>query len=77
MYVILVLVFIIDYHFMKEDYFMEKTARKITFGEAVLVIAFLIAGLIPTLTLWGGDPHMPILAAAIFASIVAVRAGHK
>lgn len=56
---------------------MEKTARKITFGEAVLVIAFLIAGLIPTLTLWGGDPHMPILAAAIFASIVAVRAGHK
>ena len=78
MYVILGVVFIIHYHFIKEeDYFMEKTARKITFGEAMLVIAFLVAGLIATLTLWGGDPHMPIMAAAVFAAIVAIRAGHK
>ena len=56
---------------------MEKTPRKITFGEAMLVIVFLIAALMATLMLWGGDPHMPILAAAVFAALIAIRAGHK
>ncbi len=56
---------------------MEKAPRKITFGEAMLVIVFLIGGLMATIMVWGGDPQMPILAAAVFAALIAVRAGHK
>ncbi|MCT4620690.1 MAG: Na+/H+ antiporter NhaC [Marinisporobacter sp.] len=51
--------------------------RKVTFGEALLVIAFLIVALISTLKIFGGDPHMAILASTAFATIVAVRAGYK
>ena len=56
---------------------MEKTPRRVSFGEAMLVILFLVAGLMATLMLWGGDPHIPILAAAAFGTVIAVRAGHK
>ncbi|QEK11059.1 Na+/H+ antiporter NhaC [Crassaminicella thermophila] len=54
-----------------------KLPRKITFGEAMLVIVFLIASLMSTLMKFGGDPHMPLLASAIFASLIAIRAGYK
>ncbi|MBF8982294.1 Na+/H+ antiporter NhaC [Lutibacter sp. B2] len=54
-----------------------KAQRKITFWEAMGVILFLIASLIGTLSFFGGDPHMPLLASGVVASIVAVRAGYK
>ncbi len=56
---------------------MQKTPRKITFGESLLVIAFLIVSLALTIMKWEGDAHIPILAATVFAALVAVRAGYK
>jgi len=56
---------------------MEKAPRKITFGEAMFVVLFLVAALMATLMVWGGDPHMPILAATVVAALVAIRAGYK
>ena len=55
----------------------NKIPRKITFGEAFLVIIFLVAALMSTLMVFGGDPHMPILATTIVAALVAIRAGYK
>ncbi|WZL72853.1 Na+/H+ antiporter NhaC [Clostridiaceae bacterium 35-E11] len=55
----------------------QNSPRKVSFGEAMIVILFLIAALISTLMLWGGDPHMPLLASSAVATIVAVRAGFK
>ncbi|MFT9497586.1 Na+/H+ antiporter NhaC [Anaerosolibacter sp.] len=59
---------------------MEKTPRKISIGEALLVIAFLIAALMYTiLPRFGveGSPHIPILATTVFAAFIAIRAGYK
>jgi NhaC family Na+:H+ antiporter len=55
----------------------EKTQRPISFGEVLFVLLFLIVSLMATIMVFGGDPHMPILATTIVASIVAIRAGYK
>jgi len=49
--------------------------RRITVGEALIPVVFLIASLISTLKLFGGDPHIPILSSAAVAAMVAMRAG--
>ncbi|QXM07211.1 Na+/H+ antiporter NhaC [Crassaminicella indica] len=53
-----------------------EVKRKITVGEAMLVILFLIMALISTLKIFKGDPHMAILASIVFATLVAKRAGY-
>ncbi len=53
-----------------------KEKRKITIGPALIPILFLIAALISTLQFFGGDPHIPILASAGVAAIVAMVFGY-
>lgn len=52
-------------------------ANKISFGKAMIPILFLIAALISTLQFFGGDPHIPILASAGVAAIVAISSGQS
>ncbi len=54
---------------------MAKEARKPFFWEAVLSILVLVGALSYTLIVLGGDPQIPLIVAAIFASILALRAG--
>lgn len=56
---------------------MEKTPRKLSIWEALIVIAFLIASLMVTILKYEGSPHIPILATTVVAALVAVRAGYK
>ncbi|MCG8540034.1 MAG: Na+/H+ antiporter NhaC [Clostridia bacterium] len=53
-----------------------KEKRKITIGPALIPILFLIAALVSTLKFFGGDPHIPILASAGVAAIVAMVFGY-
>lgn len=56
---------------------MSKTkVRRITFLKAIIPIFFLVVALLTTLVYYKGDPHIPILAATIVASIVAISAGY-
>ncbi|MEW9122680.1 MAG: Na+/H+ antiporter NhaC [Thermotaleaceae bacterium] len=55
----------------------DRTSRKITFWEAMFVIFFLILSLISTLIFFEGDPHIPILATTVLATLIALRAGFK
>ncbi|TCO71381.1 Na+/H+ antiporter NhaC [Marinisporobacter balticus] len=55
----------------------SSNARKISFGEALIVIAFLVVSLVSTLKYFEGDPHMAIIATTVFASLVAIRAGYS
>ncbi|MZQ98174.1 MAG: Na+/H+ antiporter NhaC [Acidaminobacter sp.] len=48
---------------------MKKQA---TLGHALIPMLFIIAALIFTMQFWGGDPHIPILMAAVVAAIVSV-----
>ncbi|KXG76583.1 Na+/H+ antiporter NhaC [Thermotalea metallivorans] len=56
---------------------MEKTPRKLSIWEALIVIAFLIVSLMVTILKYEGSPHIPILATTVVAALVAVRAGYK
>lgn len=49
-----------------------KTKKKATIWHALIPIVFLMAALLCTLKLWGGDPHLAILAAAVVAGGVAM-----
>lgn len=51
--------------------------KNMTFGKAMIPVIFLVAALLVTLFHYGGDPHIPILAGTIVASIVAITAGYK
>jgi len=56
----------------------DKTNRpRITFSQAMIPVIFLVVALVFTLTKFGGDPHLPILASAGVAALVAIRAGFK
>lgn len=52
-------------------------ANKISFGKAMIPILFLIVALISTLQFFGGDPHIPIIASAAVAAIVAIASGQS
>lgn len=54
-----------------------NTKRKITFLEAIIPVIFLVVALVLTLTKFGGDPHIPIIASTAVASLIAIRAGFK
>jgi NhaC family Na+:H+ antiporter len=54
---------------------MNAVAEKISFGKALLVIAFLIASLISGLLYFGSSPHIPLMVTAAFAALVAVWSG--
>ncbi|MCM1990859.1 Na+/H+ antiporter NhaC [Oceanirhabdus seepicola] len=45
-------------------------------GLSLLSLTFLVVFLICTLKFWGGDPHMALIAGAIFASIIGLIAGY-
>lgn len=48
-----------------------------TFWKAMLPIGYLAIALIYTLRFLGGDPHIPILSAAVVGALVAVLSGYK
>ncbi|PAB56370.1 Na+/H+ antiporter NhaC [Anaeromicrobium sediminis] len=52
-----------------------KGKRKITIGAALIPVVFLVVALFFTLKHFGGDPHIPILASAAVATIVAITHG--
>lgn len=57
---------------------MYKVKEKnMTFGKAMIPVIFLVTALLSTLFYFGGDPHIPILAGTVVASIVAITAGYK
>lgn len=49
-----------------------KTKKQASIGHALIPIVFLMVALLCTLKLWGGDPHLAILAAAVCAGAVAM-----
>jgi len=49
--------------------------RKPYFWEAVISVLFLVIALSYTLIVLGGDPHIPLIAAAIFTALIALRTG--
>ncbi len=51
---------------------VTKMRKQATLGHALIPMLFIIAALIFTMQFWGGDPHIPILMAAVVAAIVAV-----
>lgn len=51
---------------------VTKMKKQATLGHALIPMLFIIAALIFTMQFWGGDPHIPILMAAVVAAIVAV-----
>lgn len=55
----------------------SKRPRKMSIGLALIPIAWLILSLISTLRYFDGDPHIPILSAAVIGAIVAVLIGYK
>ena len=56
---------------------MSNTKYKnMTFLKAMIPVIFLIIALLTTLIYYEGDPHIPILAASVVASIVAVSVGY-
>ncbi len=56
---------------------MSKTKeKKMTFLKAIIPIIFLVIALLTTLMHYKGDPHIPIFAATIVASIIAVSSGY-
>lgn len=56
---------------------MQKSnLKEISFGKAMIPIVFLIIALISTLKVFGGDPHIPIIATTVVAALVAISAGH-
>lgn len=56
---------------------MSKQQPKITILEAAFVFIFLIVALLSTILIFGGGPHIPMLAATICASLIAVRKGFR
>lgn len=55
----------------------NKTVRKVSFGEAMIVILFLVASLMVSIMKYEASPHIPILATTVVAALVALRAGFK
>lgn len=49
-----------------------ETQKKATIWHACIPMFFLVVGLITTLQLWGGEPHLPILFAAITGAVTAM-----
>lgn len=49
-----------------------KEKKQATIGIALIPVIFLIVSLVLTLSLWGGEPHIPIFASAIVAALVAM-----
>lgn len=50
--------------------------KKMSLGLSLLSLLFLVGFLIFTLQVWGGDPHMALIAGAVFASIMGLIAGY-
>ncbi|SHK39948.1 Na+/H+ antiporter NhaC [Paramaledivibacter caminithermalis] len=53
-----------------------KEKRRVTIYEALIPVVFLVVALYFTLQKFGGDPHIPILASAGVAALVALRTGY-
>lgn len=51
---------------------VTKMKKQATLCHALIPMLFIIAALIFTMQFWGGDPHIPILMAAVVAALVAV-----
>ncbi|MEW6623538.1 MAG: Na+/H+ antiporter NhaC [Bacillota bacterium] len=56
---------------------MSTESKKPSFGAAIFSILFLVAALSFTLLVLGGDPHIPLVLAAVVASLVAIKSGFK
>ncbi|WZL74029.1 Na+/H+ antiporter NhaC [Clostridiaceae bacterium 35-E11] len=56
---------------------METKIKQVCFAKAMIPVIFLIVALVSTLKYFGGDPHIPILAAAAVAAMIAVASGQK
>lgn len=54
---------------------MTKEVRKPYMWESLLCLLFLVVALSVTLIVLGGDPHIPLIAAAIFTALIALRTG--
>ena len=54
----------------------DRPAR-MTLGRALIPIIFLTVALISTLKFFGGDPHIPLLAAATVAAVIAGLSGFR
>lgn len=54
----------------------NQNTKQMTFGKAMISILFLVAALICTLKLWGGDPHIALIASTIVAGFIAMTTGY-
>lgn len=55
----------------------EPKVHKISFGKAMIPIIFLMVSLFTTIQYFNGDPHIPIIASAAVAAIVAIASGQS
>ncbi|MDD5764818.1 MAG: sodium:proton antiporter, partial [Candidatus Marinimicrobia bacterium] len=56
---------------------MNEAKPTISFWKAITPIIYLAVALIVTLKIWDGDPHLPILSAAILSAFIGVLSGFK
>lgn len=49
--------------------------KKGTFGQAIVIVLFLITALASGLQLFGADPHIPLIISAAFAALIAMKNG--
>ena len=53
----------------------DKKSRKITLADAFIVFAFLIVSMLSTILLFGGKPHIPLVASIVVASTIGMLKG--
>lgn len=59
---------------MSDDY---DNLKNISFSKAMIPVIFLIVSLFVTLQIFGGDPHIPIIASAVVAAAIGMASGYK
>lgn len=55
----------------------ERTPRLPTVWEALIPVVFMMFIIILSTVYWGMDPHMPIVASSVVATLVAMKCGNK
>ena len=55
----------------------KRTPRLPKVWEALVPIVFMMVIIILSTVKWGLDPHMPIIASCVVASLIAVKCGYS
>lgn len=59
---------------MSDDH---SNTKKMSFGLALIPVAFLIVSLFVALQFYGADPHIPLILSTVVAAVVSIKVGYK